>query len=247
MAVKNGKIPTSSLVQTSDGEYLIAHAAASYQRMNAEFAVAFGKHLGITSGYRTYAKQVELFKRLGYPRANYPGRSNHGFGIAADFGSGVAVYGSAEHRWMDTVGRRHGWIPLWQSVGLKRNTFEPWHWVHVPSRDRYPFRKVAVTGAWDIATVYALQRVLKRPVTSATSDAGKVALWKSIQRRLNAKLAGVKGYKPLTVDGDPGPRTIRALQTYLRRLVVIGRPQVDGIDGPHTFKALQRALNARKF
>jgi hypothetical protein len=248
MAVKNGKIPTTSLVQTSDGEYLIAHAAASYQRLNAEFTVAFGRHLGITSGYRTYAKQVELFKRLGYPRANYPGRSNHGLGIAADFGSGVAVYGSVEHKWMDTVGRRHGWIPLWQSVGLKRNTFEPWHWVHVPSRDRYPFRKVAVTGAWDIATVYALQRALGRPVTSATSEAGNTALWKSIQRRINEHETGrTKGFKPLTIDGNPGPRTIRALQVFLRRVKVIGRPSVDGDLGPVTIKALQRQLNKRKF
>lgn len=245
--VVNGKLPTSMLRKTSDGDYLATSAAASYERLNHEFTLAFSKRLSITSGYRTYAKQVDLFHSLGYPAAAYPGQSNHGRGVACDFGSGVATYGSAEHRWMDTVGRRHGWIPLWESLGRKRNTFEPWHWVHVPSKDRYPFRKVTVNGKWDLSTVYALQRALGRPVTSATTSAGKTALWKSIQRRLNSKLAKTKGFKPLAIDGDPGPRTIRALQTCLRRLVLIGRPKVDGLMGPTTVKALDRALNARKF
>lgn len=243
--VVNGKLPASLLVKTSAGALLVAHAAASYERLNHEFTKKFGKRLTITSGYRTYAKQVELFRALGYPRANYPGKSNHGFGIACDFGAGVAVYGSAEHRWMDTVGRRHGWIPLWESEGLARSTFEPWHWVHVPAKDRYPFRKVEVTGKWDTATVFALQRALGRPVTSPASPAGKAALWKSLQRRLNLRLAKTKGFRPLTVDGDPGAKTIRALQTYLRSRLILSRPKVDGLPGPATYKALQRVLNDR--
>lgn len=247
MAVLNGKLPTSLLVKTSDGDYLTAPAAASYERLNHEFVGKFGKRLGITSGYRPYSKQVELFLSLGYPKAARPGDSNHGWGLACDFASGVTTYGSQEHVWMDTVGRRHGWIPLWESLGRPRNKFEPWHWVYVASKDRYPFRKIAVTSKWDTATVFALQRALGRPVTSANSAAGEAALWRSIQRRLNTKLAGVKGFTALEVDGDPGARTIRALQTYLRRVLIYGRPKVDGRLNAATLKALQRALNARKF
>ncbi|RHA43679.1 D-alanyl-D-alanine carboxypeptidase family protein [Cellulomonas rhizosphaerae] len=248
MAVKNGQLPSSLLVRTSDGDLLVASAAASYERLNREFTKKFGKRLTITDGYRSLARQHDMFDDLGYPKAAYPGQSNHGLGIACDFGSGVNTYTSAEHRWMDTVGRRHGWIPLWESLGKKRNDFEPWHWVHVPSKDRYPFRKVSVNGRLDVATTFALQRALGRPVTDGSSAAGHLALWKAIQRRLNKRLAGTKGFKPLTVDGKAGPATIRALQTWLRRVLpILRRPKVDGVFGPNTVKALQRALNARRF
>jgi hypothetical protein len=248
MAYKNGQLPASVLVKTSDGEFLNKSAAASYERLNHEFVRKFGKRLGITSGYRPISKQVALYKSMGYPAAAIPGTSNHGLGVACDFGSGVSIYGSPEHKWMDTVGRRHGWIPLWESLGKSRNLFEPWHWVHVPSKDRYPWRRVKYTGVLDRATIYSIQRATGRAVTGATTPAGRQNLWKAIQREINKhQVAHVKGYVPLKVDGDPGPKTVMALQAFLRRVLKFWRPQVDGDLGPRTIRAFQRALNAKRF
>lgn len=140
MAYANGKLPRRALQMTSGGRSLTKKAAAAYERVNYAFQSQFGTQLVFNSGwtgYRSLDQQQTLFDQLGYPAAAIPGTSNHGYGIAGDFGSGVSTYGSPQHKWMDTVGRRYGWIPLWESKGLARNTFEPWHWVYDESKDEH--------------------------------------------------------------------------------------------------------------
>ena len=72
---------------------------------------------------------------------------------------------------------------------------------------------------------------------------GLEALWKSIQKRLNKRGAS------LVPDGIPGPKTVRALQSDLRRIngLPANRPKVTGRLDTSTIKAWQRSLNARKF
>ena len=103
-----------------------------------------------------------------------------------------------------------------------------------------------MTGAFDKATTYALQRVTHRPITAASTAAGRKALWKAIQQHLNAHS---KAKTRLRVDGVPGTTTIKALQEYLRQVnrLPANRPRVDGLLGPATIKAWQRSLNAKKF
>lgn len=130
---ENGRLPDAYLVTTSGGKRLTVAAGASYERLSAEHQKAFGEPLRFNSGitgYRDYDEQVYLFQLYGYPRAAIPGTSNHGWGLAGDF---ALVYDSARWRWMNTVGREHGWRPL----NEKRLDFEPWHWVYHLALDQH--------------------------------------------------------------------------------------------------------------
>lgn len=135
------------LVRTSAGALLNSDAAASYEALNAAFTQHFGYRLSITSGARTNAEQEQIFRqnyttipisgrprvwwngqwwyqRPGRPVTAKPGTSNHEYppGKAADFGSGVATQGSAQHNWMLANAGNYGWE--WTG----RNFAEPWHW-----------------------------------------------------------------------------------------------------------------------
>lgn len=248
MAYSNGRLPARALTEIkSHKKYYNAvrkatpKAAAAFDRLDAAFYKKFDKHIYITDSYRSFAEQVALRKAKG-SYAAMPGTSNHGWGLALDLGSGINVATSAEHKWMDSAAKTFGWVnPWWAADNIPSNgQFEPWHWEYDAAKDRSAFKKVKVTGKFDKATIYALQRVLHRPITGASTAAGRKALWKAIQRHLNA---GLK------VDGVPGPATIRALQTYLRKVnrLPSHKPRVDGLLGPATIKAWQRSLNAKKF
>ena len=270
MAYANGKIPATALRRSTTGVSLRSDAAASLDRLAAEFEKDMKRPLKATDGYRElrgheYAQEEIFFDRYqrkycqyapgrvdrrvykgqafyrkpGTHAAAVPGTSNHGLGIAADLASGINTgFGSEAYLWVAKNAGRHGW-----SNTEGRGVNEPWHWVHAASKDRYPFRRISVTGDLDLATRYALQRALGRRVTSASTDAGLKALWKSIQKRLNKRGAN------LVPDGVPGPKTVRALQSDLRRInrLPADRPKVTGKLDTSTIKAWQRSLNARKF
>lgn len=58
-----------------------------------------------------------------------PGRSNHGWGRAIDFGTGRRVLscGDSALAWLQENAARYGWVhPSWAHCG--RSTQEPWHW-----------------------------------------------------------------------------------------------------------------------
>lgn len=66
------------------------------QRVNAFYkeAVSLGYKLTCTSGFRSYAKQADLFRRIGRPGCAPPGNSTHETGIAVDLritGPGVSI------------------------------------------------------------------------------------------------------------------------------------------------------------
>lgn len=143
------------LVTTSDGARLNESAAASYELLNRAFFARFGKRLYISSGARTHAEQVQAFTdnhqltpilnngryitrkwngltwylKPGKATVAVPGTSMHEYppGRAADFGSGVATQGSAEHNWMIQNAGSYGWV--W--TGAHFVTIEPWHWEHI--------------------------------------------------------------------------------------------------------------------
>ena len=264
MAYKNGAIPARALRRSTIGVSLRADAAASADRLAKEI-----KGLRATDGYRALSghpyAQREIFLARYEPRAApergpfgdvrwyngvryvrvrgaaaaIPGTSNHGLGLAVDFASGInGGFGSAAYKAFAKVAPRHGW-----SNTEGRSVNESWHWVYNPAKDRYPWRKIKVTGTLDKATIYAIQRALGRPVTAATTAKGEAALWRAIQSRLNKR--GAK----LAVDGIPGAATYRALQADLRKInrLPANRPKVDGLIGPATVRAWQKALNAKKW
>lgn len=120
----NGRIPLSKLVVVR-GEYFETVAGKQVVLLGAAFAAHFGKPLVINDGYRDYAGQQVTWKiyRQGGNQAAYPGTSNHGWARAADFGSGVQSFGSAEKRWMDANAPDYGWYPTGNSFRKR----EAWH------------------------------------------------------------------------------------------------------------------------
>lgn len=130
----NGQIPSSELCALSwSSQRLRCDAAAALERLNSEFAAVFGSNLAVTDGYRSYAEQVAVKLAKGLLAAT-PGTSNHGWGLAADLGSGVNKYDTEQYQWMKANGSRFGWFhPTWAEPGhADYAKAEPWHWQYVP-------------------------------------------------------------------------------------------------------------------
>jgi hypothetical protein len=127
-AYGNGQIPLSALcpLPVPSGGWLRADAAYAFGRLAAAFAVTFGRPLCLTDSYRSYDEQVRV--RAARPGlAATPGRSNHGWGTAADLCGGIERFGTAEHRWMLLNAPLFGWFhPAWARAGGSMP--EAWHW-----------------------------------------------------------------------------------------------------------------------
>lgn len=110
---ENGKLDTSTLVQAangSPGQVLEKQTAAQWAWM-AQDAAAAGVHLapepdgGIPSCYRDLAHQQTAYDELGYPKAAYPGQSNHGWGTAVD----IAITSSVSY-WLQQNASKYGFV-----------------------------------------------------------------------------------------------------------------------------------------
>lgn len=126
---ENGKLSPDQLGDVGNGKQLRADAAAAFLRMQAA-AAADGVNIQVSSGYRSYSHQNNLFqnalRKYGSVAAARkwvapPGNSNHGWGIAFDEGT---IYGGKErtkqYRWLNANAAKYG---FWQ-----RMSWEPWHW-----------------------------------------------------------------------------------------------------------------------
>ena len=121
-------------------------AASAAERMAADMAAA-GITLRMSSGYRSYSRQVTVYggfvAREGVAGADEhsarPGHSEHQTGLAADFDDGtgcnlkVCFRDRAGGVWLAAHAWEYGWIPRygdgWQpTVGFR---FEPWHYRYV--------------------------------------------------------------------------------------------------------------------
>ena len=126
----NGQLPMSALCPLWDapGMMLQAGASSAFNRMSQAFASAFGEPLCVTSSYRTYAHQVELYATMPAGYAAVPGTSNHGWGLAVDLCGGIQVDYSPEHEWLMNHAAEFSWFhPSWALPGGP-GPHEPWHW-----------------------------------------------------------------------------------------------------------------------
>lgn len=166
--MSNGRIPQSSLGALSDSsERILSALVPQTEALRAAFKAHFGKTLQITDGYRPIDQQERIFRdryttaylpgrpyrvwngvrwyqRPGTAVAAVPGTSNHGWGQAIDFGSGVNTsLTSPEYKWMRANAPAYGWThPLWAQ---QSSTREPWHWeASATPVNNYPG---AVTGS----------------------------------------------------------------------------------------------------
>jgi carbon monoxide dehydrogenase subunit G len=126
---ENGKIPASALCAISwqTVDHLRCDAAAKFEALNTAYKATWGANICVNDAYRSYEKQVALYKQLGPDVAAVPGTSNHGWGIAVDLGCGVGVFGNARHVWFAGNAPRYGFTqPEWALIGSSRA--EAWHW-----------------------------------------------------------------------------------------------------------------------
>lgn len=123
----NGNMSSSSLCRVWDGNLFRADAAVALTDLNQDFRAQFGRDICITGGYRTFASQQTLKAQKGYLAAT-PGRSQHGWGLAADLCSSESRAGTAQWLWMDQNAPVYGWAnPAWARRGGS-GAYEPWHW-----------------------------------------------------------------------------------------------------------------------
>lgn len=125
----NGRIPTDELkpIPWASDEFLRGDAADALMKMNNSFKDEFGTDMGITDAYRDYEEQEHLFETKPPGMAATPGKSNHGWALAVDYGSGINRFGTPQHEWMKKNAGKFGWQhPDWAKQG-QRNA-EAWHW-----------------------------------------------------------------------------------------------------------------------
>ncbi|MDQ1173812.1 hypothetical protein QE430_002119 [Microbacterium testaceum] len=124
----NGRIPLSALTEVTAGQWFQPDAAQKLTQLRSAFQSALNVPLVVNSGYRSYADQVTAYQNWKNGTGNYaadPGTSNHGWGLAADFGG--AVYSgpnTTAHSWLRSNAGNYGW--WW--AGATFRIVEPWHW-----------------------------------------------------------------------------------------------------------------------
>ena len=127
----NGFLSEATLcpLAVGGGHRLRTDAARAFDRLSAAYAASRGTELCVTDSYRSYAAQVDVFKRKPTLAAT-PGRSQHGWGLATDLCGGIQVFGSPAHEWMRAHAGQFGWVhPRWAQRGGSKP--EPWHWEYV--------------------------------------------------------------------------------------------------------------------
>ncbi|MDC7120306.1 D-alanyl-D-alanine carboxypeptidase family protein [Cellulomonas fimi] len=127
----NGKIPASALcgVSWDSAVQLRCDAAEALEQLNTAYVAAFGTNLSISDSYRSYAGQVACRRTKGWLCAA-PGTSNHGTGVAIDFGGGIESFGTKQFAWMKSNAGEFSWThPSWAERGGSKP--EAWHWEYV--------------------------------------------------------------------------------------------------------------------
>lgn len=125
----NGQIPLSEMASVG-GHYFRADAAQSMIALRTAYWNALGRTLVINDGYRDLAGQQAAWNNYqnGGNLAAYPGTSNHGWGLAVDFGGEVYTSSSsAGHRWLQANAAAYGWA--WTGKDFRQ--VENWHWEYV--------------------------------------------------------------------------------------------------------------------
>lgn len=123
----NGLIPSAALCPLGTGAHVLrCDAAQSFQALSQAYAGVFGTPMCVTDSYRTFAQQVDLYRRKP-SLAAVPGTSNHGWGLAVDLCGGPESFSSPQYAWLAANSRAFGWAhPGWARAGGGRE--EPWHW-----------------------------------------------------------------------------------------------------------------------
>jgi hypothetical protein len=138
VAILNGRLPLSMLTRVgvnSVGKvmYLRAGAAARTYTLLVRFVALFlGQKLSLADAYRDLAGQRDAYAKSqrGGPSAAYPGTSNHGLALSADFAAPMNNRLSQMHAFARWFFPLLGWY--WDGAAWG----EAWHWTFkgIPAR-----------------------------------------------------------------------------------------------------------------
>ncbi|MEL7332872.1 MAG: D-alanyl-D-alanine carboxypeptidase family protein [Cyanobacteria bacterium J06560_2] len=146
-------------------EFLDYEAAAAFEQMKAA-AAAEGISLIPVSGFRTIARQQELFdnqvEKLGSEAAAAalsapPGHSEHHTGYAIDIGDATmpdtdikySFEDTPAYGWLAANAKRYGFEESFPYNNQQGVSFEPWHWRFVGSpraREVFSYSKILFPG-----------------------------------------------------------------------------------------------------
>ncbi|HTL24550.1 MAG TPA: M15 family metallopeptidase [Mycobacteriales bacterium] len=126
--MSNGQLDPAALcpLWKAPGQRMRTDASRWFDKMSVYHWRKTGKPLCVTDSYRSYARQVDVYRRKP-GLAAVPGTSRHGWGLAVDLGCGVAQFGSPAYNWMRANARRFHFVhPSWAEPSGSMP--EAWHW-----------------------------------------------------------------------------------------------------------------------
>lgn len=215
-----------------------------FKQMAAAFKRATGLDLLITSGYRTYAEQADIYRRwkngtFKAPSVAPPGTSLHESGRALDLRDsgrtpGVTSAGNSRSNWLRANAPKYGFNPT--GYGFR----EPWHYELRAGLD--PWRAPGASGGgatYSKAYIKDIQNRLNR-VNGAKLVADGV--------KGKATDAAIKAFQKkhgLVQDALPGVATLKKLKTVEVQRAV--RANADGIYGADSKKRVDAVRKASRW
>ena len=111
----------------------------TYEAMQRMFAAAEAENVNgfiVTSGYRDYARQTEIYAETEAGKAQQPGASEHQTGLAFDVtaeNSGAGFESTPQYAWLRQHAHEYGFIQRYppnkaDETGI---SYEPWHYRYV--------------------------------------------------------------------------------------------------------------------
>ncbi|WP_419890995.1 M15 family metallopeptidase [Paenibacillus xylanexedens] len=113
---------------------LSRQVAQEFQKMVEAAGEEGVRYFLISSGYRDFAKQDELYREKGSDYALPAGHSEHNLGLSLDVGSSLAAMNEApEGAWLEKNAWKYGFILRYpkDKVRITGIQYEPWHFRYV--------------------------------------------------------------------------------------------------------------------
>ena len=113
-------------------------ARECYEAMERMFAAAEAENMNgfiVTSGYRTYARQAEIFAQSEPGKAQEPGASEHQTGLAFDVTAETngGFESTPQYGWLMNHAHKYGFIQRYPANKVEETgiSYEPWHYRYV--------------------------------------------------------------------------------------------------------------------
>ena len=127
-------------------------ARECYEAMERMFAAAEAENMNgfiVTSGYRTYARQAEIFAQSEPGKAQEPGASEHQTGLAFDVTAETngGFESTPQYGWLMNHAHEYGFIQRYPANKVEETgiSYEPWHYRYVGTEAAAIIRKKNIT------------------------------------------------------------------------------------------------------